>query len=71
MNGIGFMISEEDLALGSRTRLDYSELLCGRSFITVKGTEKTSDVDIRREIESAPLTNLSKGVIYFFSWLLQ
>ena len=34
--------------MGSGTRLDYSELLCGKSFITVKGTEKTSDVDIRR-----------------------
>ena len=71
MNGIGFMISEEDLALGSGTSLDYSELLCGRSFITVKGTEKASDVDIRRGMESAPLANLSKGVIYFFNWLLQ
>ena len=36
LNNIGFVISEEDLALGSGTRLDYSELLCGRSFITVK-----------------------------------
>ena len=35
LNNIGFVISE-DLALGSGTRLDYSELLCGRSFITVK-----------------------------------
>ena len=48
------MISEEDLALGSGTRLDYSELLCGRSFITVKGTEKASDIDIRRGTESDP-----------------
>ena len=66
MNGIGFMISEEDLALGSGTRLDYSELLCGKSFITVKGTEKTSDVDIRRGMENAPLPSLSKGAIYLF-----
>ena len=37
VNGIGFVISEEeDLALGPETRLDHSELLCGRSFITVK-----------------------------------
>jgi len=27
---------EEDLASGPETRLDHSELLCGRSFITVK-----------------------------------
>ena len=71
MNDVRFTISEEDLALKSGTRVDYSELLCGRSFITVKGTEKASDVDIRRGMESAPLANLSKGVIYFFNWLLQ
>ena len=35
-NGVGFMTSKEDLALGSGTRLDYAELLCGRIFITVK-----------------------------------
>ena len=66
MNGVRFMISEEGLALGSGTRLDYSELLCGRSFITVKGTEKASDIDIRRGTESAPLTSLSKE-LYTFS----
>jgi len=47
------------------------EILCS-SFIKVrKGTEKASDIDIRRGMESAPLTSLSKGVIYFFNWLLQ
>ena len=61
MNGIGFMISEEDLALGSGTSLDYSELLCGRSFITVKGTEKDSDIDIR----SAPLLVLARELYIF------
>ena len=36
VNDVGFMISKEkDLALGSGTRFDHSELLCG-SFITVK-----------------------------------
>ena len=40
------------------------ELLC--SFIKVrKGTEKASDIDIRRGTESTPLASLSKGVIYF------
>jgi len=36
VNDVGFMISEKDLASGSGTRLDDSELLCGRIFITVK-----------------------------------
>ena len=30
-----------------------------------KGPEKASDIDIRRGTESAPLTGVSKGVIYF------
>ena len=50
-------ISEENLASRSGTRLDYSELLCGRR------TEKASDIGIRRGTESAPLTSLSKGAI--------
>jgi len=33
---VRFVISAEDLASGSGTRLDHSELLCSRSFITVK-----------------------------------
>ena len=66
VSSAGFMICEdEDLASGSGTRLDYSKLLCGKSFITVKGTEKTSDVDIRHGMGNAPLTSLSKGVMYF------
>ena len=37
VNDVRFVVSkEEDLASGSGTRLDHSELLCGRSFITVK-----------------------------------
>ena len=36
VNDVGFVIYEEDLATGPRTGLDHSELLCGRSFITVK-----------------------------------
>ena len=30
-----------------------------------KGPEKASDIDIRRGTKSAPLTSVSKGVIYF------
>ena len=65
MIAYGFLISKDDLALGPWTRLDYSELLCGRR------TEKASDIDIRRGTDSAPLSSLSKGAIYFFNWLLQ
>ena len=64
VNKDGFMISE-DLALGPETRLDHSGLLCGRSFITVKGTRKVSDINISKGMESAPLACLNKGVIYF------
>ena len=31
----------------------------------MKRTEKTSDIDIRRGVESAPLASVSKEVIYF------
>ena len=72
MNEVRFVIAEEeDLALGPGIRLDHSGLLCGRSFIIVKGTEKDSDIDIRRVAESAPLTIFSKGIIYFLNELLQ
>jgi len=64
VNDVRFVISE-DLTSRSGTRLDYSELLCGRR------TEKASDIDIRRGTDSAPLSSLSKGAIYFFNWLLQ
>ena len=37
---VGFMISEEDLASGSGTRLDHAELFCGRSFISEKTQRK-------------------------------
>ena len=36
-----------------------------------EGTEKVSDIDIRRGMENAPLTSLRKGAIYFLNWLLQ
>ena len=36
VNDVGYVISKEDLALGPGTRLDHSELLCGRGFNRVK-----------------------------------
>ena len=65
MNDVGFVISEEDLALGPETRLDHSELLCGRSFITVKGKEKASDIDIRRGWRVPPSLVLARELYTF------
>ena len=54
VNGVGFVISK-DLALGPGTRLDHPRAFVSQSFIKVrKGTEKASDTDIRRGMESAP-----------------
>ena len=36
VNNVGFVISEEGLALGPETRLQTLRTLCGRSFTTVK-----------------------------------
>ena len=66
MDSAGFKISEEeDLTSGPRTRLEHSRALAYQSFIKVrKGTEKVSDMDIRRGLENATLTSVSKGVTY-------
>ena len=58
------MISE-DIASGPETRLDHSGLLCGRSFITVKRTENTFDIDIRRGWRVPHSLVFSEGIIYF------
>ena len=68
VNNVGFVISQEDLASRPGTRLDHSRAFVEQSFIKIrKGTEKASDIDIRREMVSASLTSVSKGVIYFLS----
>ena len=56
VNDVRFVPSEEeDLALGPGTRLDHSRAFVKQSFIKgSKGTEKASDIDIRRVTESAP-----------------
>ena len=63
------MISEEDdLALEPGTKLVHSRAFGWQSFIKVsKGTEKPSDIELRRGMESVPVASLSKGVIYFFN----
>ena len=61
MNNVRFLISEEeDLASGTRTRLDHSRATL------IKGTEKASDIDIRRGMENAPLASLIKTLPTFF-----
>ena len=39
--------------------------LYSRVLLKLKRTENTSDTDIRRGMENALLTSVSKGVIYF------
>ena len=66
VNGIGFVISKEE-EFGTRgPGLITQDLLYGRVLLKYeKGTENPSDIDIRGGMESAPFTNVSKGVIYF------
>ena len=66
MDSAKFMISEEeDLTSGPRTKVDHSRALAEQIIIKVrKGTEKASDLDIRRGLENATLTSVSKGVTY-------
>ena len=65
--GVRFVISEEeDLAFGSGTVLDHSDLLCGRIFIEVKkDSQKASDIDVRKGSESAPLASLIRALYTF------
>ena len=68
VNDVRFVISEEDLAPGPGARLDHSRAFVYLSFIKVrKSLENASDIDIRREMESAPLASVSKGVIHIFN----
>ena len=61
MNYVGFVISKEDLVLGPGIRLDHSRTFVLQNFIKVrKGSEKASNIDIRRGMENAPLA----GVIH-------
>ena len=69
MKNIRFMVSEEDLTSGSRTRLDLSELLCGRSFVSERGQRKLP-TQMSEGNGECPVTSLSKGVLYFFYQLL-
>ena len=71
VKGVGFVISEEDLASRPETRLDYSGLLCGRSFITVKRDRESFWHRHQKEVESAPLASLQQGNYIFFNQLLQ
>ena len=50
--------------MGPEKRLDRSELLFNRILLKYKGTEKASDIDIRRGQKEYPLASVSNGVIY-------
>ena len=72
VNSVGFVISKGDLASGPRTRLYHSRDFVYQRFIKLKKDRETSEIDIRRETESAPLpASFSKGAIYFLNSLLQ
>ena len=60
------MISEEDLALGSGTRLITQSFCVAEVLLQWKRTEKASNIDIRREMESALLLVLARE-LYTFS----
>ena len=70
MNGVGFMISKAGLASGSRTRLDHSELLYGQNFYYSEKGQRNLLTQTPEGGWSVPYTSLSKGAIYFFTWLL-
>ena len=59
VNDVRFLISEEDLASGSGTRLDHSRATL------IKSTKKASDIDIRRGMESAPLASVTRELYNF------
>ena len=54
VNGVRFMISEEALTLGPGTRLDHSSFCVAEFYKIRKGTEKASDIGIRRGLENSP-----------------
>ena len=66
MDSARFNVSEEeDLTSGPRTKVDHSRALAEQIIIKVrKGTEKPSDMNIRRGLQNAPLTSVSKGITY-------
>ena len=68
MNSVRFVASRgDDFDLGPEKRLDHSELLHGRSFITVKkGQRKLLTQTSEGEQESAPIAGLIK-TLYNFS----
>ena len=65
VNGVGFVISEgENFSLGPKTELQSLRALF---YYSKNGTEKASDIDIRRG-QRVPRW-FEWGFIYFFSWL--
>ena len=72
MNSVQFLVSKEDLVQDQGPGLIPQELLCSRVLLKSEKRQKGSEIDIRRgtpslEGKSAPLTSVSKGVIYFFN----
>ena len=70
VNNVRFMISEEGLASGPGTRLDYSRALVAEFYSSERGQRKLLTQTSGQGEGRAP-PSLSKGAIYIFNWLLQ
>ena len=66
VNGVRFVISkEDDLASGPGTRLDHSELLCDRSFITLKKDRESFWSRYQNREGECPIKSY-QGLKYFY-----
>ena len=70
VNDVRLMISEEDLASGPGTILDHSRAFVSTFIKERKGTEKASDIDIRRGTESAHSFSSFMCNVRLFTWYL-
>lgn len=69
-NAVRFLISEQDQAFWPGTGLDHSRTFVSGLYWSIKRDRETSDTDNRRGMESAPVTSLSKVIIYFFKLVI-
>ena len=67
VNSVGFVISKEDLASGQRSDLTTQGSGVAEVLLQWEGTEKASDIDIKRGWRVACLLVFSKGAIYFLN----
>ena len=64
-------LRRREFSFGTRAKAsDTQSFMWQKLYYSAKGTEKASDIGIRRGTESAPLTSLIKALYIFFSWLV-